>query len=392
MTSVPVVALGDVADINPRLDEILRDNTVVSFVGMSALSAETGQVSPEDRTYGSVRKGFTSFRDGDVLVAKITPCFENGKIAYAGLPRLLGFGSTEFHVVRARPSHADARYLLHYLRQQSIRIAGEQSMTGSAGQKRVPTHFLTSLSLPLPPLAEQRRIAEVLDSAEVLRAKRRAALAQLDNLVLSTFLEWLGPDDRAQRQPLSTAFREPPTYGSMIPPSDRGSWLTLRVGNIQDARLDLRDKKYISLPTSARARHSVRNGDLLMARAIASQSHLGKCIVAQPGGNAWAFDSHLMRIRLNPEVLMPEFFRQWLLTPVGRAAFLRVTRRSSVQFNVNTKEIAGLRVPMPPIADQRRFARFESETEGTRTALEASLTQLDALFASLQHRAFRGEL
>jgi type I restriction enzyme, S subunit len=116
MTSVPVVALGDVADINPRLDEMLRDDTVVSFVGMSALSAETGQVSAKDRTYGSVRKGFTSFRDGDVLVAKITPCFENGKIAYAKLPRPLGFGSTEFHVVRARPGHTDARYLLHYLR------------------------------------------------------------------------------------------------------------------------------------------------------------------------------------------------------------------------------------------------------------------------------------
>jgi len=287
------------------------------------------------------------------------------------------------------PKMADVRYLFHALSVQVPSLVG-RGMGGA--QPNISQTLVKGLAVSLPPLEEQHRIADILDRADALRAKRRAVLARLDNLVLSTFLEWLGPDDPARRQPLSTAFSEPPTYGTMIPPSDRGSWLTLRVGNIQDARLDLRDKKYISLPTSARPRHSVRDGDLLMARAIASQSHLGKCIVAQPGGDAWAFDSHLMRIRLNQEVLMPEFFRQWLLTPGGRVAFLSVTRRSSVQFNVNTKEIAGLRVPMPPIADQRRFVRFEGETEGIRTALEASLTQLDALFASLQHRAFRGEL
>ena len=107
----PRVRLADVAQINPRLAASDRPSldTAVSFVGMAAVSQETMSiVAPEDRTYAEVRKGFTPFSRGDILLAKITPCFENGKFARSSdLPREHGFGSTEFHVVRPGDSVDD---------------------------------------------------------------------------------------------------------------------------------------------------------------------------------------------------------------------------------------------------------------------------------------------
>jgi type I restriction enzyme S subunit len=176
------VALDEVAEFNPRLPETLVADDRVSFVPMSAVSAETAGITHEEtRTYAEVSKGYTPFVTGDVLVAKITPCFENGKIAQARLTQKAGFGSTEFHVVRARPTKLDACYTLHFLRLGHVRLAGERRMTGSAGQRRVPENFLAKLEIPLPPPAEQRRIAEVLDRAEALLAELNALFATLQH-------------------------------------------------------------------------------------------------------------------------------------------------------------------------------------------------------------------
>ena len=127
----------------------------------------------------------------------------------------VGFGATEFHVIRPLPHRADARYLLHYLRLERVRRDGERKMTGSAGQRRVPEYFLADLEIPLPDLAEQRRIAAILDKADELRAKRRAALAQLDTLTQAVFLDMFG-DPIGQKWRMATV-REiaDPTEGSI---------------------------------------------------------------------------------------------------------------------------------------------------------------------------------
>lgn len=156
-TPMPTATLAEVTELNPPLAAFLSDGEEVSFMPMSAVDAESvNAVNRETRLYAEVSKGYTPFLDGDVLIAKITPCFENGKIAHAHLTRRYGFGSTEFHIVRPRTDRADARYLVHYLRQDRIRRQGKSRMTGSAGQRRVPEHFLAGLSVPVPPLPEQR--------------------------------------------------------------------------------------------------------------------------------------------------------------------------------------------------------------------------------------------
>ena len=121
------IALGEVAEINPPMPpEAVNDPQMnVSFVGMSGVSEVTASVlSHEVRTAAECRKGYTAFQRGDVLVAKITPCFENGKIVIADIPHAVGFGSTEFHVIRPTPDKLDTRFLFHFLRVPFFSSAG----------------------------------------------------------------------------------------------------------------------------------------------------------------------------------------------------------------------------------------------------------------------------
>ncbi len=110
-----------------------------------------------------MKKGYTVFREGDVLFAKITPCMENGKMAVArGLRNGVGCGSTEFHVLRARPG-VDPHYVYHVVSSDRFRAEAAHHMTGAVGQKRVPTAFLEQCEIPVPDLDEQRRIVAELE-------------------------------------------------------------------------------------------------------------------------------------------------------------------------------------------------------------------------------------
>jgi type I restriction enzyme S subunit len=308
-----------------------------------------------------------------------TRCFK-----FVDFPFCMGADGVKVLVPRVE---ADVKFLYHYLRRLRITNGGYDR------------HFkyLKRFDVVMPPLPEQRRIAEVLDRAEALRAERRAALAQLDSLIQSLFLDLFGdPGLNSRKWPMAVMrdlFSSSPIFGTMIPPvKGGGQWVSIRVANIQNWELDLSDEKTVELPPTAVERHSVVDGDLLMARAIASEEHLGKAIIVYPSGRKWAFDSHVMRLRFQRAKAIPEFIRSLLMTAGGRRLFLKCTRRSAVQFNINTKEIAGLEIPLPPLPLQQTFARRVAAVERLKAGHRAALAHLDALFASLQHRAFRGEL
>jgi len=146
------VELASVADINPRMPRGLTGDLGVSFLPMAAIS-EDGQIDyQEERTVEQVRKGYTYFRRGDVLVAKITPCFENGKATKTEtLNDEHGFGSTEFHVIRGNPDEMLPEYAFHLVWNPYFRKEAKANMTGSAGQKRVPADFQNGSRSPSRP-------------------------------------------------------------------------------------------------------------------------------------------------------------------------------------------------------------------------------------------------
>ena len=125
---------------------------------------------PEIRAYAGVKKGYTSFGENDVIVAKITPCFENGKAALAkDLTNGIAFGSTEFHVFRAKKTCL-AEFLFFQIYRDEVRAAGARNMIGNAGQRRVPVSFFETLPFYLPTIAEQQKIADCLSSLDDLIA------------------------------------------------------------------------------------------------------------------------------------------------------------------------------------------------------------------------------
>ena len=157
--------LRGIAEVNPRLDKSApADNPTVSFVPMPAVEVSTGVIDvSQTRRLEEVKKGYTPFREGDVLFAKITPCMENGKMAIVPpLKNGLGFGSTEFHVLRPY-REISASYIYYLVSSEQFRRDAQHNMTGAVGQRRVPTSYLADQSIPVPPAREQRRIVAKIE-------------------------------------------------------------------------------------------------------------------------------------------------------------------------------------------------------------------------------------
>jgi len=180
----------DAAQVNPRSNSV-DDDSLVTFLPMTAVS-ESGLIQgAEIRKVIDVKKGFTSFETGDVLVAKITPCFENYKgCLCTDLKNDRGYGSTEFHVLRPN-KNITGEYLHTITRTHHFRGTGELNMTGTAGQKRVPTIFLRNYDFPLPPLPEQKAIAALLSTWDeaiekterLIQAKEKTFKQLLNDLI-----------------------------------------------------------------------------------------------------------------------------------------------------------------------------------------------------------------
>jgi len=390
---VATARLTEVAVINPSMaSEPTCADEPVAFVPMAAVSAESATVTvSETREISSVQNGFSYFQDGDILVAKITPCFENGKIAQVRIQQRHGFGSTEFHVVRASENYTDSRFLLHFLRQDQIRLEGQQKMTGSAGQRRVPKHFLESLEIPLPPLVGQRRIAAILDQAEMLRAKRRHALAQLDTLTESLFLDlfghpihnekrWsigeLGSVARVERGKFTPRPRNDPTYYD-------GPFPFIQTGDISGSEGRLKLWNQTLNEKGIAVSRSFPPGTVVIAIVGAT---LG--IRAILDVEVYCPDS-VIGIQVHPDKASSEYIERVLR--FWRPIFVAQAPETA-RANINLETLRPLRIPLPPLPLQREFAAQVSAVERLKVSQRASLAKLDALFASLQHRAFRGEL
>lgn len=386
----------EIAQLNPQLNESLEGDALVSFVPMSAVEAETASVTnAEERRYREVSKGYTPFHNGDLLVAKITPCFENGKIAQATLSHHVGFGSTEFHVVRPVLGTTDGRYLLHFLRQEYIRRDGESRMTGSAGQRRVPEHFLANLELPLPPLEDQRRIAAILDQAEALRAKRRDALVQLDNLPQAIFLDLFGDPCT---NPKGLKVESLGEHLLFVTSGGRG-WAEfyapkgarfIRSLDVQMNFIGDTDKAFVLPPDNAEARRTkVENGDVLLT---ITGSRIGR-VAPVPEELAGAYISqHVAILRVDPKSIEPRFLSFFLSLDTGGQRQIAKVQYGQTKPGLNFEQIRRFQIPVPTIQDQHEFIRRVNAVGRLRASHLTSMTEMDALFAALQHRAFRGEL
>jgi type I restriction enzyme S subunit len=294
-------------------------------------------------------------------------------------------------VCRIRPAngHLYEPYLFHFLPRALKAI---EDVTPFATVKHLSTRSIRAIDMPLPQLSEQRRIAAILDKADALRAKRRAALTQLNTLTHSIFLDIFG-DPATNPNNLPTTRLENLctriTDGTHQPPA----WsLTgnpfLFVANVTTGEIRFDTKKFISDETHARltARCPIEVGDVLYSTV---GSYGVPALVATT--RKFAFQRHIAHLKPNRDLVVPEFLRAMLgSVPLKRQA--DQVARGVAQKTVNLADVRNFLVFCPSLATQRTFVAQVDLVRKIVAPQRAALDCLDALFASLQQRAFRGEL
>ena len=395
-----LVALGSVAEINPRLPRGIDESQQVSFLTMASVSEDGLILEEETRILGETKKGYTYFERGDVLIAKITPCFENGKAALVDqLKHQVGFGSTEFHVIRVHSDKLDARYLFYLVWSDLFRFYGGKSMTGAAGQKRVSSDFLKAFEIPLPPLPEQRRIAAILDKADAIRRKRQEAIRLTEDFLRSVFLDMFGdPVTNPKGWPLRP-------IGSVLRSIDSGwsangedrarqpeEWAVLKISSVTTGRFIPDECKVVPRESITRELITPKRGDLLFSRANTRELVAATCLVQRDEPNIFLPDK-LWRIVPDEKLTCSEYLKYLLSHPMFRENFTKqATGTSGSMLNVSMAKLRGLEMPLPPIELQKKFAELVWKSLDVQGRVNNSEGEMSMFFNTLVQRAFRGDL
>ena len=287
-------------------------------------------------------------------------------------------------------SRVDTRYLFHYLLAQRPRL---QAFGRGGTQSNIGQGDLKSWRMPLPPVPEQRRIAEILDQADALRAKRRAALAQLDTLTQSIFLDMFGdPVLNPRGLPIQKMIdlvdaERPISYGILMPGPDQEAGVKyVRVVDMQDGGIELSGIRQTTAAISNAYRRSLlKSGDLLMS----IRGHVGRLAVVPPALDKANITQDTARLAIAGAE--PVFVRECLRTTGFQRWMARHTKGVAVR-GINLGDVKLMPVITPQLSEQKAFVRLAGAADELKIAARATLSELGELFASLQHRAFRGEL
>ena len=371
----------------------LAPETEVSFVPMEAVHEYGGIDLDSRKSLSEVVEGYTYFRNGDVIVAKITPCFENGKGALAtDLCSAVGFGTTELHVLRPS-SHVAPRFLLYLTFSDHFRRIGAASMYGAGGQKRISDEFIRNFRHPVPSLPEQRVIADFLDRETakidglVARKERLIELLQEKRTALITRAVTRGLDPKVPMKDSGIEWLgETPTHWELKPlkrllrRSDYGISESLRVGgdirvltmaHIQDGEIVLPQDGSISGIDRTMV---LESGDLLFNRTN-SRELVGKVGIFRGDHDDWVtFASYL--VRLTPHQHVEPEWLNYLLNSTGVLGMARSMALLSVnQANLNPTKHQQIIVPVPALSEQRSIAAFLSRETAKIDSLIVKIRQ-----------------
>src|ERR1700733_296712 len=299
------------------------------------------------------------------------------------------------HVLRPR-EEMDASYLFRVLENYDVTPWVSGTTRGKLTQAGA-----ADIVVPVPPLPEQNRIAEILEKADALRARCRAAISQLDTLPQSIFLDMFGDPAtnpkgwrRQSLCELGAEFR----YGTSNK-SEANGRPTLRIPNIVGGAIDLADLKCVPVTDAKFERLKLRDGDLLFVRTNGNADFVGRCAlfndrVAGSSGFAagdFIFASYIIRARVPADSVLPVFLREYCLGTEGRRQLRAHSKTSAGQYNINTEGLSQIVLTLPKMELQRLFVERVSAVERTAATQSIALAALDSLFVSLQHGAFNGE-
>ncbi|AXR63482.1 restriction endonuclease subunit S [Leptospira mayottensis] len=429
------VSLGQVAEINPKLTayERLSDDLEVQFLPMKLVEEVSGKIQlSEVRKIGEVKKGYTPFENEDVIFAKVTPCMENGKIAHvSNLKNGIGFGSSEFHVIRSSDA-IKAKYIFYYVVRQQFRNEAEAKMTGAVGLRRVPKQFIESVQIPLPPLAEQQRIVSKIEELfseldkgiENLRTVQQQLKVYRQAVLKSAFEGKLSKDWRDQNPDLSVSediveekdspLGELPSGWKWVKIRDvasifsgytfkskdfveKGRFQVLRMGNIRPGILKLNESPVFlnKIESKIIKRVTLEVNDIVITQTGTrkKRDYGYTALINQTG---LLLNQRIASIRFHPEYYA-KFFLFFSWTNLFKDQFFTNETGNVGQGNVGIKSVTESFIPLPYSLLEQQVIVQEIESrlsicDKLEETIQSSLKQAESLRQSILKKAFEGKL
>jgi len=353
-------------------------NERLVYVDLSSVDRKTKEiVAPQGMTGAEApSRARQLLKAGDVLISTVRPNLNAVAVVPGDLDRATG--STGFCVLRADSQRLDKRYLFHWVRSPAFIASMVRRATG-ASYPAVSDRIVKQMKIPLPPLAEQRRIAAILDKADAVRRKRQQTLDLADQFLRSAFLDLFGELSMDTSLGELCAFSQ----GIQVPV---GKQHTRQLeGDVRFLRIidytQETEPRYIAFPGE---RYQVCRDDIAMVRYGASAGHAGI-------GKVGVIANNLFKVDFNKQVILPAYLYFCLKTDRFRL-FIEKNAFGAAMPALSFKMMGRYPLAAPPLKLQSRFATIAKSIERQKAHHRAHLAELDALFASLEQRAFRGEL
>ncbi len=391
----------------------------VSFLPMENIG-ENGELDlSEVRELDAVGNGYTHFRDDDVIIAKITPCFENGKGALVrGLVNGVGFGTTELYVLRVR-KQVIPEFIYYLTRSTSFRSPGIAMMQGAAGQKRVRTDFIADYPVSLPPIDEQRAITTFLDrqtaKINALIAKKRELITALHEqrsaIISHAVTKGLNPDVpmkdsgiewvdsipahwQVQRLKFVSDVRSGVAKGRKFEGVKTVELPYLRVANVQTGHIDLSDVAEIEVTVSEIERYSLKVGDVLMNEG-GDYDKLGRGAVWQGQIEPCLHQNHVFAVRPYQQSLSL-WITTLTLAQYARFYFMINSKQSTNLASISSRNLSEFPVIMPPQSEREQILGYiEDETrhiDRLSAKAEETIERLQEYRAALISAAVTGKI
>lgn len=401
--------LADIVAINPKHKEL--NNQTAGFVPMALAPTDfSGQLNFEERSWDKIKKGYTHFADGDVIFAKVTPCFENGKAAIVhNMPNGIGAGSTEFYALRPYLKELSQEYIFSIIKSHEFLTLGAENMTGAVGLRRVPKQFLESFSINFPPLAEQKIIAQKLDtllaqveSTKARLERTRETLKRFRQSVLAAAVSgklteewrtanglkignWVATNIGALASVATgkTPKRTTDKYwqGGLIP------WLT---SASTGAEFTAQAEQFVTeLAVKECALKLFEPGTLLMAMygEGKTRGQVTEITIYATCNQACA------AIIVNEQKIIRKFMKIRLIENYEET---RKAAAGGAQPNLNLNKVREISVTLPSIEEQaeivRRVEQLFAHADTIKKQTEAALAKVNNLTQAILAKAFRGEL
>jgi restriction endonuclease S subunit len=415
-----ITRLKYVSSINPSKERAVKyraSNMDAVFLPMEKVNSDGTFDNGTTKSIQELWNGFTYFQEGDVIFAKITPCFENGKgalIRNLGSP--IGFGSTEFHVLRAVADVSISEFLYYLTKSSPFRKVGEGYMQGVAGQKRVTSSFLDNFVLVLPSLSEQTAIAQYLDRKtyqiddliankrcliELLKEEQTAVISQavtkgLDSgaKAKDSGIEWIGTIPRHWViKKLKYLVKGKLKYGAneATELSEEGLPRYIRITDFDEDGY-LRSDTFRSLPMEIAREYLLHDGDILFARSGAT---VGKTFQYKHEKGTACFAGYLVRAIPDKTQILSDFLYHYTRSSSYENWKNSIFIQATIQ-NIGADKYQMLHIPVPPLSEQHEIIAFlkkaTSRTEAAILKVRREIELLEEYRAALVSEVVTGKI